>query len=73
MRTETVRVLRGRSVLSARRWTVDSDAADGVEKAIPRRERGIVARIRDDRVALSVHASLLCSKKELATEICWLY
>ena len=66
--TERVRVLHGRAVVSARHRTVDIDAAKGVERAIPRREGGVLARICNDRADLSVPTSLLCSKKELATE-----
>ena len=68
-----MRVLRGRAVVSERRWTVDSDAAEELGRAIPRRDRGVVAGIWIDRAALSVPPSLLCSKKELATEVCLFY
>ena len=69
-RIERVRVLRGITVVSVQRWTVDSDAAMGVERAIPRRKREVLAGIRIDRVALSVPTSILCSKRELAAKVC---
>ena len=73
--TQTERVLFfcGRVVVIKRRWTVNSDTAEGVVLAIPRREKGVVAKIRNDRVALSFHTGLLRRQKELKTEVCWLY
>ena len=72
-RIENVRVLCGKAVISVRHWAVDSDIAEGVERAISRRERGVLARICNDRVALIFSSGLLRSKKELVIEVCWLY